>query len=96
MNDDAIVSGRIRRLDEAWEGHLERWVGHDRETVWRMLTDPQQFVQWLAPGLIELRIHNGLPGAQTLRIGLAFPRDITPESDDRTVLLPADSAAWLV
>jgi uncharacterized protein (DUF58 family) len=44
------------------------------------------------PGLIELRIHNGLPGAQTLRIGLAFPRDITTESDDRTVLLPADSA----
>lgn len=55
MNDDAIVSGRIRRLDEAWEGRLERWVGHDRETVWRMLTDPQQFVQWLAPGSIELR-----------------------------------------
>jgi uncharacterized protein YndB with AHSA1/START domain len=55
MNDEAVVSGRIQRLAEAWEGRLERWVGHDRETVWRMLTEPQQFVQWLAPGSIELR-----------------------------------------
>ena len=55
MNDAAVVSGRIQRLDEAWEGRLERWMGHDRETVWRMLTEPQQFAQWLAPGSIELR-----------------------------------------
>ena len=55
MNDDAVVSGRIQHLDGAWEGRLERWMGHDRETVWRMLTEPQQFVQWLAPGSIELR-----------------------------------------
>lgn len=55
MNDDAIVSGRIRRLANAWEGRLERRVEHDRETVWRMLTEPQRFVQWLAPGSIELR-----------------------------------------
>ncbi len=55
MNDDAIVSGRIRRLANAWEGRLERRVEHDRETVWRMLTEPQRFVRWLAPGSIELR-----------------------------------------
>lgn len=55
MNDEAAVSGRIQRLAEAWEGRLERWVGHDREAVWRMLTEPQLFVQWLAPGSIELR-----------------------------------------
>ncbi|RWH73507.1 SRPBCC family protein [Mesorhizobium sp.] len=55
MNDDAIQPGRIRRLAEGFEGCLERWMGHKQETVWRMLTEPSQFVQWLAPGSIELR-----------------------------------------
>jgi len=55
MNNDIIVSGRIRRLADAWEGRLERWIEHDREAVWRMLTERQQFVQWLAPGSFELR-----------------------------------------
>ncbi|MBN9548956.1 MAG: SRPBCC family protein [Alphaproteobacteria bacterium] len=55
MNDDAIQPGQIRRLAEGFEGCLERWMGHEQETVWRMLTEPPQFVQWLAPGSIELR-----------------------------------------
>lgn len=30
-------------------------MGHKQDTVWRMLTEPPQFVRWLAPGSIELR-----------------------------------------
>ena len=55
MNDDTIRPGQVRRTAEGLEGRLERRVGHDREAVWCMLTEPQQFVQWLAPGSIELR-----------------------------------------
>lgn len=78
MSNDAVVSGRIQRLAEAWEGCLERWVGHDRKAVWRMLTEPQQFVQWLAPGSIELReggrvhIHFGDSGVVIDSTVLAF------------------------
>lgn len=55
MNDDAIQPGQIRRLAEGFEGRIERWMEHKQETVWRMLTEPPRFVQWLAPGSIELR-----------------------------------------
>ncbi|MBN9003454.1 MAG: SRPBCC family protein [Rhizobiales bacterium] len=55
MNDDAIQPGQIRRLAEGFEGCLERWMGHEQETVWRMLTEPEALGQWLAPGTIELR-----------------------------------------
>ncbi len=55
MNDDGIQLGRIRRFAEGFEGCLERWIGHKQEAVWQMLTEPPQLVQWLAPGLIELR-----------------------------------------
>ncbi|CDX53590.1 Activator of Hsp90 ATPase 1 family protein [Mesorhizobium plurifarium] len=55
MQDDPIQPGQIRRLAGGFEGCLERWMGHKQETVWRMLTEPPQFLQWLAPGSIELR-----------------------------------------
>jgi len=55
MNDNAIQLGRIRRFAEGFEGCLERWIGYTQETVWQMLTEPPQLVQWLAPGSIELR-----------------------------------------
>jgi uncharacterized protein YndB with AHSA1/START domain len=42
--------------DGGYEGRLERRLDHDRHAVWRMLTEPQALVQWLAPGSIELRI----------------------------------------
>jgi uncharacterized protein YndB with AHSA1/START domain len=57
MNDDAIRPGRVQRLGDVWEGCIERSIGHDQDAVWRMLTEPRHFVQWLAPGTIEL--HEG-------------------------------------
>lgn len=55
MNDDAVQPGHIRHLSEGYEGCLKRWMAHKQEMVWRMLTEPTKFVQWLAPGSIELR-----------------------------------------
>lgn len=48
-------AGSIRPLGDGFEGRLERVLGHDRDAVWRMLTEPQALAQWLAPGSIELR-----------------------------------------
>lgn len=57
MGEDAAATGSIRRLDGGgFEGRLERtFAGHDRDAVWKMLTDPASLPQWLAPGTIELR-----------------------------------------
>lgn len=44
------------------------------------------------PGVLEVRIHNESLTARLLRIGFAFPREIVPETDDRTVTLPAKAA----
>ncbi len=44
------------------------------------------------PGVIEVRIQNDAMDARTLRLGLAFPREIAAAEDDRTTLLPAQAA----
>ena len=44
------------------------------------------------PGVLEVRIHNESLAARLLRIGFAFPREIVPETDDRTLMLPPDAA----
>lgn len=55
MDKGSVQGGRIRHLGDGFEARLERRIGHDRNAVWRMLTEPQALVQWLAPGSIELR-----------------------------------------
>ena len=44
------------------------------------------------PGVLEVRIHNDSLAARLLRIGFAFPREIVPELEDRTIMLPANAA----
>ncbi len=44
------------------------------------------------PGTVEVRIQNDSMDTRTLRIGLAFPREIAADGDDRTTLLPANTA----
>jgi len=53
-----------------------------------------EIVRWQKdrPGVLEVRIHNDSLAARLLRIGFAFPREIVPEMDDRTILLPANAA----
>ena len=52
------------------------------------------------PANIELRIENESTVAQTLRVGLAFPHEISPAEDTRLVSLPSGVALtrfdWLV
>jgi len=55
MDGNAVRPGTIRRYGEGFEGRIERRLDHGPDAVWRMLTEPDQFVQWLAPGTIELR-----------------------------------------
>jgi uncharacterized protein (DUF58 family) len=52
-----------------------------------------EIVRWQKdrPGVLEVRIHNESLAARLLRIGFAFPREIVPEMDDRTVMLPANA-----
>ncbi|MEO8839258.1 MAG: SRPBCC family protein [Herbaspirillum sp.] len=56
MDKEIFQVGRIRRVSSGFEGQIERLIKHDRNTVWRMLVEPQALAQWLAPGSIELRI----------------------------------------
>jgi uncharacterized protein (DUF58 family) len=53
-----------------------------------------EVVRWQKdrPGVLEVRIHNDSLAARLVRIGFAFPREIVSESEDRTVLLPANAA----
>jgi len=55
MSDEGFESSRIQRLDEGFQGRLERFLEHGQNAVWRMLTEPQALAQWLAPGTIEPR-----------------------------------------
>lgn len=56
MNRESFEPGQIQRLDDCFQGRLTRFFEHDQDAVWRMLTEPQAFAQWLAPGVIEQRI----------------------------------------
>ncbi len=55
MTDENELPGTITRVDGHYEARLERTIAHDPETVWAALTLPDQFVNWLAPGTIEMR-----------------------------------------
>lgn len=55
MGEDSVQLGRLRHVADGFEASLERLIEHDREAVWRMLTEPRGLAQWLAPGSIELR-----------------------------------------
>lgn len=53
MTDNEAL-GTISRKDGQYEAKLERYIEHPQSEVWAMLTEPSRFVDWLAPGEIEL------------------------------------------
>lgn len=55
MSDINEELGSISRTDDGFEATLERYLEHDQNKVWSMLTDPDRMVEWLAPGTIELK-----------------------------------------
>lgn len=55
MNVSDAETGRVLDLGDRLEARLERIIDHDRREVWRMLTEPQALVNWLAPAEIDAR-----------------------------------------
>lgn len=55
MTDRNEELGTIEHTGDTYRAKLERLIAHPPATVWAMLTDPAKFVDWLAPGEIELR-----------------------------------------
>ena len=51
VNDEL---GVIARSEGKYFARLSRFLQHDRETIWSMLTEPGSLKDWLAPGKIEL------------------------------------------
>jgi uncharacterized protein YndB with AHSA1/START domain len=52
---DGEELGTITRAGGYFQARLERALDYDQGTLWAMLTQPARFVDWLAPGEIELR-----------------------------------------
>ncbi len=55
MPDQNEQPGTIVRQDDRFVAELERNLDHPPALVWQYLVDPARFVDWLAPGEIELR-----------------------------------------
>ena len=55
MTDTNEDLGTIERTDDAFTARLQRELDHPPAAIWAMLTEPGRFVDWLAPGEIELR-----------------------------------------
>lgn len=55
MTDDDVELGTIKRAGGRFEARLERFLEHDQNAVWAMLTDPARLPEWLAPGELALR-----------------------------------------
>ncbi len=54
MTDVNEALGTIEKSGGYYEARLTRVLDHKPEDVWAMLTEPARFVDWLAPGEIEL------------------------------------------
>ncbi len=76
MPSNDIELGNIEHKDGYFEAHLERYLDHDDETVWSMLTDPSRFVDWLAPGQIELRL-GGAAKLNFVDSGIVIDSEVT-------------------
>ena len=47
--------GSITHTGSQYTAELKRYLEHDVSSVWAILTEPGKFVDWLAPGEIELK-----------------------------------------
>lgn len=56
MSDQNEALGTIEHEGNTYRAKLDRLIAHPPATVWAMLTDPAKFVDWLAPGEIELEV----------------------------------------
>ena len=65
MADQNEALGTITKDQNRYTAVLTRVFDHDMASVWAMLTNPANLVNWLAPGTIELK----LGGAAKLDFG---------------------------
>jgi uncharacterized protein YndB with AHSA1/START domain len=56
VTDQNEELGTITRQGDRFTATLTRTMSHSAQAVWSMLTDPSKFVDWLAPGTIELAL----------------------------------------
>lgn len=56
MTDQNEDLGTLSRAGSRITGRLERMLEQDRQAVWDMLTVPEKFALWIAPGTMELRL----------------------------------------
>ena len=84
MPGDDIGLGNIQHKDGYFEAHLERYLNHDAETVWSMLTVPDRFVDWLAPGRMELRL-GGAAKLNFVDSGIVIDSEVTACEPLRTL-----------
>ena len=55
MSEDDVELGTIKRTRGCFEARLERFLEHDQQAVWAMLTDASRLPEWLAPGDLAQR-----------------------------------------
>jgi uncharacterized protein YndB with AHSA1/START domain len=55
MSEHDAELGTIKRTRGSLEARLERFLEHDQQSVWAMLTDPTRLPEWLAPGELSLK-----------------------------------------
>jgi uncharacterized protein YndB with AHSA1/START domain len=55
MSSENEELGTIEHRGGSYHARLERQLDHPPAAVWRMLTDPEKMIDWLAPGEIELK-----------------------------------------
>lgn len=56
MTEQNESLGTIQHDNGTYTARLVRTVEHSKAAVWQMLVDPAKFVDWLAPGSIDLAI----------------------------------------
>lgn len=60
MTDANEDLGVLSRVGGMLQGRLERLFDHEPAAVWAMLTAPEKFAQWIAPGTMELRLNGAV------------------------------------
>ncbi|XOV86317.1 MAG: SRPBCC family protein [Pseudomonadota bacterium] len=76
MTDNNEAPGAITHEDGYFEARLARTIAHEPKTVWAALTEPEQFVNWLAPGTIEKR-RGGLARLDFVDSGIVIDSTVT-------------------
>ena len=76
MTEQNEELGTITKSDNYYVATLNRYLEHSTSAVWRMLVEPDKFVDWLAPGEIELK-QNGTAKLNFSDSGIVIDSTVT-------------------